>query len=431
MRFRRSGTTLLELLLALALATIVVAAAVQATYIHLRVLTRSREYVDRSMTNRAVLTRISKDLKLTLARREQDMSAIQAISSSQAGQAVRGATSLASGGAPSGQGASLGSATGQGASARSATSTGGPSDSNNSARSQNSSGSRGQSSQSQTRTNAGSTDRNGESDASDDESGSSSSSSGGTSLYGTSTEITIEISSLPVPSSYQTLDPRDALSAQELFPAPLSDRKTINYYVYGVVSQGYISGSGAAAVDSPITLVASGGATLGRGLYRYDYSTRDFLSMGMTGASGATGLEGRRSMTADASGYSGNDDEGLVSNDVVFLGFRYFNGEEWLGQWDSSESGDLPKAIEVTMIVDPETDDPAPAQPNSFSLLGQIPGLSASAQMERMIVHIPQSDVSESTDSSASEEDSASESDGGFTGANRGASNESQKGRAL
>ena len=40
-----------------------------------------------------------------------------------------------------------------------------------------------------------------------------------------------------------------------------------------------------------------------------------------------------------------------VARDVVLINFRYYDGSDWLDQWDSTQSHKLPKAVEVTIFV--------------------------------------------------------------------------------
>ena len=46
-----------------------------------------------------------------------------------------------------------------------------------------------------------------------------------------------------------------------------------------------------------------------------------------------------------------------IARDVVFLNFRYFDGNDWLDTWDSTQTGTLPKAVEVTVMVQGEWRD--------------------------------------------------------------------------
>lgn len=45
------------------------------------------------------------------------------------------------------------------------------------------------------------------------------------------------------------------------------------------------------------------------------------------------------------------DDIQELSQDVVFVHFRYFDGTDWQTSWDSTQTGNLPKAVEVTVYV--------------------------------------------------------------------------------
>lgn len=42
-----------------------------------------------------------------------------------------------------------------------------------------------------------------------------------------------------------------------------------------------------------------------------------------------------------------------VALEVVAVTFRYFDGESWQGQWDSDELGGYPMAVEITIVIDP------------------------------------------------------------------------------
>ena len=43
--------------------------------------------------------------------------------------------------------------------------------------------------------------------------------------------------------------------------------------------------------------------------------------------------------------------EELLAPEVTDIQFRYFNGTEWLDQWDSTELNGLPMAVEVTVWI--------------------------------------------------------------------------------
>jgi prepilin-type N-terminal cleavage/methylation domain-containing protein len=52
-----------------------------------------------------------------------------------------------------------------------------------------------------------------------------------------------------------------------------------------------------------------------------------------------------------------------ISRDVVFLNFRYYDGSQWVEAWDSTQSGTLPQAVEVTVYVRGEWRDEVVVEP--------------------------------------------------------------------
>jgi prepilin-type N-terminal cleavage/methylation domain-containing protein len=58
-------------------------------------------------------------------------------------------------------------------------------------------------------------------------------------------------------------------------------------------------------------------------------------------------------------------DESVVelSQDVVFIHFRYFDGNDWQTSWDSTVTNNLPKAVEVTVYVRGEWRDEEVIEP--------------------------------------------------------------------
>ena len=58
-------------------------------------------------------------------------------------------------------------------------------------------------------------------------------------------------------------------------------------------------------------------------------------------------------------------DESIVelAQDVVFVHFRYFDGTDWQTSWDSTVTGTLPKAVEVTVYVRGEWRDEEVVEP--------------------------------------------------------------------
>jgi hypothetical protein len=55
----------------------------------------------------------------------------------------------------------------------------------------------------------------------------------------------------------------------------------------------------------------------------------------------------------DSSGALAYSRAQLLANEVVGLGFEYYDGLEWLTEWDSTSSSSLPRAIRVWLSVKP------------------------------------------------------------------------------
>ncbi len=44
----------------------------------------------------------------------------------------------------------------------------------------------------------------------------------------------------------------------------------------------------------------------------------------------------------------------LVASEIAEIGFRYFDGNDWADAWDSENEGGFPRAIEISIVVDPQ-----------------------------------------------------------------------------
>ena len=115
-----------------------------------------------------------------------------------------------------------------------------------------------------------------------------------------------------------------------------SDVKTVAYYL----------NSGATEIAGESTSDAAAAAASAE------------LGMGM--ASGGSGLVRRaldRAVTAWASQSGSLDTQAtygdLLAPEVNYLEFRYFDGYQWLTEWDSEQLGGLPVAVEITIGIDP------------------------------------------------------------------------------
>ncbi|MEL7498095.1 MAG: hypothetical protein AAFN77_10825 [Planctomycetota bacterium] len=172
-------------------------------------------------------------------------------------------------------------------------------------------------------------------------------------MIGDNTSILIDVSRLP------RLDEYNPLIANVESPVQTpSDIKSVAYFV-SLTDGGADTGVEFAGTAAP------------GGLYRRA------IDRAVASYNGDTGL------VANPDEYSR-----LVAGEVAEIQFRYFDGEEWLNQWDSVESGGFPTAIEIVIVLDPQR-----------TLAGQnyaYSGFNAD-QMEtyRTVVHLPAAEVEE------------------------------------
>jgi hypothetical protein len=146
-------------------------------------------------------------------------------------------------------------------------------------------------------------------------------------LSGSATELRLDISRIPRVDQYKGIVTASGdLSAVDL----PSDVKTIAYYIRDQASADSVK-------DDPETLGGEASTDgYGRGLMRaeFDRAVNTYAEGGGGSASIYTSAQ-------------------LVANEVVGLGFEYFDGTEWLTEWDSSSSGTMPRAIRVWLSVQP------------------------------------------------------------------------------
>jgi hypothetical protein len=149
-------------------------------------------------------------------------------------------------------------------------------------------------------------------------------------LVGTPTELRFDISRLPRAEQYQGIMEADANG--ELVATDLaSDIKTVAYYL--------LSEESAAAAGSSLNVAGSlvpSTTGRGRGLMRTELDRAVMLFSESNGQAESLYDSGR-----------------LLANEIVGLGFRYHDGTAWAQQWDSKTDGGLPRAIEITLILQP------------------------------------------------------------------------------
>ena len=77
----------------------------------------------------------------------------------------------------------------------------------------------------------------------------------------------------------------------------------------------------------------------------------------------------------------------LVAHEIAEISFRYFDGDTWLSQWNSGESGRFPSAVEITIVIDIER---SAAGSQTYSYNGPNEDTS---EVYRYVVHLPVTDL--------------------------------------
>ncbi len=174
-------------------------------------------------------------------------------------------------------------------------------------------------------------------------------------LYGDRYEIQVDVSRLPRPDQYQAWlsDESGALSDA------VSDVKNIAYYLRTESSSSRSGDSD--DEDSRGGLVRR---TLDRAATKWAVESGNLV-----------GLDERAQ---------------LMAHEVAALEFRYFDGIEWLEEWDSETFGGLPIAVDVTIELLPGETEPIDETDVSTRGPGDV---LQGERVYRLIVRIPTADV--------------------------------------
>ena len=138
-------------------------------------------------------------------------------------------------------------------------------------------------------------------------------------VYGNSTELMIDISRLPRIDQYSPV----VLGTNGPISLPI-DLKTVSYFIANEPME----------TDSMATGVKT---TLQGGLYRRELDR----------AVAAFNHDVAGTLASD--GYTR-----LIATEIIAIEFRYFNGTDFQSEWDSDLEGGFPAAIEITIVVDPQ-----------------------------------------------------------------------------
>ena len=329
---REAAFTLLELILALSLSVVVVLTITMAISVYWQQFDIRRTNVEEAQLARALLRHMADDLRSAMQYSPADLAGLEAVA--QNGSAGAAAAAALGGGAS-------GSGAGDGAG------------SDDDADSQSGDGQTGGSGQGGSSPMGGGANGSGDGDGAkgEDQGSATGGFTGGddaaapdgtttttatVGLYGSATELRMDVSRLPRVDQYESLL---AGGAGDAVAVP-SDIKTVTYFLRSEES--------ADAADTPLSASLPVESTVtgrGRGLMRRE-------------------VDRATSAWADQSGGSASptetDQARLLAEEVVGLSFQYFDGTQWLTDWDSDQYGGLPLAVEILVIMsdaEPEAAD--------------------------------------------------------------------------
>jgi type II secretory pathway pseudopilin PulG len=171
-------------------------------------------------------------------------------------------------------------------------------------------------------------------------------------LIGTDNVIMMDISRLPRLDQYNPL----VATAESLVQTP-SDVKSLAYFV--ALNNGGIE-----------TQVDFGQPVAPGGLYRREIDRAVAAYMG------------DYDLISNPDAYTK-----LIASEIAQVSFRYFDGEDWQDEWDATENGGFPTAVEVTIVIDPERSAPG-SQSYSYTGLDRN-----TMEAYRSVVHLPISDL--------------------------------------
>ncbi len=233
-------------------------------------------------------------------------------------------------------------------------------------------------------------------------------------IYGNLYELHIDVSRLPRYEEYELAMQMGDLSAA----GSLGDVKTVSYFLLGSANTTYGSGYGASSLSpgstgyggSPYGGSTYGGSTYGgspfgpSGAGSFGYGAQG-LGTGASGTANSgwrdpygtganTGLARR---VVDRSSIRFAQENGdalwldqqaeLFAPEVVSLEFAYFDGIEWLLEWDTELNQGLPQAVEILLVLRGDDDrQPAMAPLQNANISYDQTG---NEHLYRLVVHLP------------------------------------------
>jgi uncharacterized membrane protein YgcG len=355
----RTGFTLLEVVLALSMTVVVMAAIGVAIHLHLRAGDKTRVGIERDQLARTLMRRIADDIRAAVRREPFDDAGLQALMESAKG-AAKGLA--------------------QGASQQSTSSAGGGGAGR--------AGSAGTASAAGTAGTAGTATTIGESaeDTTEQTTQTTGSPSLAPGLFGNEFELQVDVGRIPRADEFT-----GAMVSGAPFP---SDVKTVYYFLAN-------SATGLSGVN-------------GTGLMRSEMNR-------------ATALWANETGDVDIFAQAAES----LAEEVVGIRFSYFDGYEWLLEWDSEVAMGLPLAVEIELVLagDEEQEQTALGSAYETGLSGVDPEL-----VYRTVVQLPNGQIPQATsasgDSSSSSDGSSSAGSSGKSGASGGGAGSSSGGGA-
>jgi hypothetical protein len=169
-------------------------------------------------------------------------------------------------------------------------------------------------------------------------------------LYGTATELSVDISRLPRLDEYESM----VQGGGAVSDVP-SDVKTVTYYLGDSAAP---SSPGAAAQAPTGGLVRR---SLDRAVSEWAYTS------------------GGVDQTLES--------EGMLAPQVTGLSFAYFDGTAWVDTWDSQLDEGLPLAVEVTLVITARP--PRSLMARAGESLSLVDAAAPRETVYRQVIHLP------------------------------------------
>lgn len=331
LRCSRNAFTLMELMLSLALIVVVTSLIGSLIAMYVRSFSDRSENIKQKQLARSLLTMIADDIRSVVTTQQYDKSVLQGMMGA-GGSTSTGTSSTGSTGTT---GASTATGTGTGASANSSSGTAATSQTGSAA-----SGSAGTGTATDTSTTVTTLPPG---------------------IYGSQYQLMVDVSRIPRSNEFNVQSGMMGMAAD----VP-GDVKTVTYMMQSASPMGVQDSlrQVATAIDASI---ASNGGMIRQAVDRNVHSYAQ--------------------MSGTTTSMSGGD---MVASEVVGLEFAYFDGMQWLYQWDSSQQG-LPWLIQISLALqDPVAARKTPLESGvSLRLLSESDQKAYGVKIFQLAVAIP------------------------------------------